>query len=219
MTTRQIFTTSNARIKISRKQFSNGQESATISGYAIVWDETSTDRGGYFVRLAPNSALFTNPVLALWSHDITRPLASTANETLRILAADEIGVPVEIDLDTATTTGADTLAYVASQLVGGMSFSMANGFEDYAESEEMDATTGKKQKILTVSKFTCDEVSPVAAPAFSATTLAVKPVAEVMPLEPLPAGTPPVAGGMSTATPNRIAAGHQLHRLKLQLAK
>ena len=99
--------------------------------------------------------------------------------------------PVEIDLDTNTTTGADTLAYVTSQLVGGMSFSMANGFEDYSESEEMD-TAGKKQKILTVSKFTCDEVSPVAAPAFMATTLGLKTPMEVLePLEPLPAGRLP----------------------------
>ena len=56
MKNRQIFTTSNARIKVSRKKFANGQEQTTVSGYAIVWNDISTDRGGYAVRLAPNSA-------------------------------------------------------------------------------------------------------------------------------------------------------------------
>jgi phage head maturation protease len=115
--TRTTFTTVNARIKVKRQKFADGTEKTTLQGYPIVWNTLSSDRGGYKVRLAPNSAIFSTPTMALWHHQFDKPIGGTVNETLRILAADDIGVPVEIDLDLDTTAGSDALAYVSSGLV------------------------------------------------------------------------------------------------------
>lgn len=219
---RTVFTNADARIKISRKKFADGTEATTLTGYPIVWGAVSSDRGGYKVKLAKNSATFTDPVMALWHHNFAAPLSGTVNQTLRILAADDIGIPVEIDLDLNTTAGSDALAYVSSKLVGGMSFSMANGFEEYTEEKDGD------DRILNVSKYTVDEVTITPIPAFSATTIGKKPdeadQQEPQELEPLPAGTPPVAGGMSQSlTPNgakhRIEAANRLRSMKLELLK
>jgi len=158
-----------SKIKITRRTFADGQEGTTIAGYPILWNAISSDRGGYKVKLAKNSATFTAPTLALWAHDFSRPLASTANNSLRIGAADDVGVPIEIDLLTTTTTGADAAAYIAAEMVTGMSFSMANGFEDYSEAEQDDET------ILTATKYTVDEITVCINPAFIETTIGIKP--------------------------------------------
>ena len=205
-TSRQTYT-SNHPVKVKRKTFDNGQSPVTtVTGYPILWNQNSSDRGGYVVRLAPNSAIFSNPMLALWNHDFSKPLASTSNDTIRILAADDVGVPVEIDLDENTTAGADAAAYANSKIGLGFSFSMANGFEDYSESKEGDTN------VVTVSKFTSDELTLTIIPAFAGTvsTLGTKET-----LEPMPVGTPPVAGGMSSVN----SAKHQLRRSKLDLLK
>ncbi len=210
---RQWFAAPDSKLKITRKDFADGKSSiVTLAGYPIVWNDTSSDRGGYKVRLAKNSATFTQPAMALWHHDFSKPLASTANGSLRIGQADDYGVPVEIDLDTNTSAGADAAAYVTSGLVKGMSFSMANGFEDYNESSEGG------QKILNATKYTVDEVTITAIPAFAAATIAPKP--EDNEEEGAAGGEAPAAGGMSDKpAPNRITASHRLASLRLAVLK
>jgi len=204
---RQTFTTkaADAKIKFSSRTFVSADGSTieipTLTGYPIVWGATSSDRGGYKVRLNKDSANFTSSVLALWNHDFGQPLAGTTNQTLRILAADDTGVPIELDLDMNTTAGRNTAAYVRSELVGGMSFSMANGFEDYTETKDDSG-----DKIVNAAKYTVDEVSVTPIPAFSDSSIGVKqddsdPEAHD---DPAPVGTPPVRGGMSKLSEAQI---------------
>jgi HK97 family phage prohead protease len=135
----------------------------TLVGYALLWNELSDDRGYYKVKLAPGSALFATPCFALYNHDFAAVLGNTANGTLRIMP-DTTGIKVEIDLPD-TTGGRDTAELVAKKYIGGMSFSMQKGFEEYSTNEEGDET------IITVTRFTCDEVTVTGIPAFKSTSI------------------------------------------------
>lgn len=143
----------------------------TLKGYPICWNVLSSDRGGYKVRLAPGSAKFTTPCLALYGHDFNKPLGNTANGSLRILPADDYGIPVEIDLPD-TTSGNDCAEEVEDGYTRGMSFSMANGFEEATDSVEV--IDGVETKVKTVTKFTVDEVTVTIVPAFVETTIEIK---------------------------------------------
>jgi HK97 family phage prohead protease len=140
----------------------------TMTGYPIVWNVLSTDRGGYSVRLMPQSACFFAAVAALYDHDWGQVLGTNSAKTLRIGAPDEIGIPVEIDLPN-TTYGRNTAVLVARGDVKGMSFSMMNGFE------QSFASTEGNQRVLNVTKFTVDEVSVLVDPAFTQTSINLLP--------------------------------------------
>jgi HK97 family phage prohead protease len=142
------------------------KQGMTLKGYPITWNQTSSDRGGYSVRLVPGSAKFTTPALALYRHDFSQVIGNTANGTLRIMEADETGIPVEIDLPD-TTTGNDVAELVAKGYISGMSFSMVNGFENSFTTKENDT------EIVNCTSFTVDEVTVCADPAFSSTTIEV----------------------------------------------
>ena len=205
--TRRAFAAPDARIKFTRKTFDDGKSPmVTLTGYPIVWGDISSDRGGYKVRLTKGAAAFTDQVYALWHHDFSKLLAGTGNKTLRIGQADDYGLPVEMDLDANTTAGRDAAAYVASGLVNGMSFCMANGFEDYSESTE------DGQTIITCTKFTVDEVTITAIPAFAGTQIGVKDEDADKPNPPTPAGGMSQVEGLS-----RINAFVQAQKLRLAM--
>jgi HK97 family phage prohead protease len=119
------------------------------------------------VQLATNSATFCTPTLALFNHDFKSVIGNTANNTLRIGQADATGIPIEIDLPD-TTTGNDIAELVSKGYIAGMSFSMANGFEQYSEANVSGTN------VLTCTKFTVDEVTVTAVPAFTSTSIGVK---------------------------------------------
>jgi HK97 family phage prohead protease len=137
---------------------------ATLSGYAMVWGAVSSDRGGYKVRLLPNSATFTTPTFALYHHEFANVIGNTANNTLRIIP-DDTGVRVEIDLPD-TCTGRDVEELVEGGYVGGMSFSMVTA-------PEGNETVEAGETILNVTGFVCDEVTVTPIPAFVATSIEV----------------------------------------------
>jgi HK97 family phage prohead protease len=157
----------DARIQFAAAVEGEPNKIATLSGYAIVWNVPSSDRGGYKVRLAPGSATFTSNVHALYHHEFRDVLGDTASQTLRILPADDYGVPVEIDLPN-TGLGRDLLELVRTSRVRGMSFAMTDA-PTAVENVEGDQT------YLDVSAFVCDEVTVTPIPAFTETTIAVKP--------------------------------------------
>lgn len=136
---------------------------ATISGYAIVWNAVSSDRGGYKVRLMPGSARFTAEAHALFHHDYSKPLGDTTSGTLRILPADDVGIPVEIDLPD-TSYGRDCEELVEGGRVRGMSFAMTTSPTASEVKEGADT-------ILNVTDFLCDEVTVTAIPAFTSTSI------------------------------------------------
>lgn len=170
---RQIVFSRRPALKMSAKPAAaaDDEPQVTLEGYALRWNELSTDRGGYVVRLKPGSAVFTNPVLAYYEHDVRALIGNTANNSLRIFP-DDVGVRVEIDLPD-TTTGEDVAELVEDEYLSGMSFSMADGFE------ESYVTTEDGQTIRNATKFTVDEVTVCVSPAFKGASVTLQdPAAE-----------------------------------------
>lgn len=136
-----------------------------LTGYPIVWNATSGDRGGYVARMATNSAEFSKDgVLALYNHDAGMVLGNTANNSLRVIP-DDYGTRVEIDLPD-TTYAKDVAKLVQGGYVAGMSFGMIP--QEWKDSEEAG------QKIRIYSKFLVDEVTVTPIPAFIQTTIAAQ---------------------------------------------
>jgi hypothetical protein len=177
----------------------------TIKGYALVWNVLSSDRGGYKVRLLPGSAKFTSTVHALYHHEWTGgPLGDTQTNTLRILPADDYGIPVEIDLPD-TTNGRDTLELVRTGRMTGMSFAMI-GKPTSHETEEDGET------VLNAEAYEVDEVTVTALPAFTQTVVAVKPDPEP---EQLSADKKNPESGKESARQSRKLSELRLSVLKL----
>lgn len=163
-TEKRVVFTADARldIKFLASKSATSTAPGTLSGYAIVWNSLSTDRGGYQVRLLPGSARFMSETLALHHHQYDQVIGNTANGTLRI-ANDQIGARVEIDLPN-TSAGRDVEELVAKKYIRGMSFAMiqiASG-RDVIENG---------QTIFEVTDFLCDEVTVTPIPAFTDTSI------------------------------------------------
>lgn len=135
-----------------------------LSGYAIVWNTLSVDRGGYKVRLLPNSARFTPQVHGLWHHEFRDVLGDLETGTLRIFP-DPYGVKVEIDLPN-TNAGRDVAELVSTRRVKGMSFAMV-------DDPKFTTTREDGVEIHDVTDFLCDEVTITAIPAFVLATIGV----------------------------------------------
>jgi HK97 family phage prohead protease len=140
-------------------------DSRKVSGYAIVFNVLSPDRGGFKQRFAPESVNRTlnsgADVWALHSHDMKSPVARRGNGSLR-LKADNHGLFTEFDV-AATRAGDDMLELIRSGVIVGMSFGIANA-------------KGRKSVIggmpvYTYSDMDLIEVSPTAAPVFSQTSV------------------------------------------------
>ena len=160
--TRRVIFTADSRFAVAK---ADGKP-VTLSGYALVWNVLSSDRGGYKVRLLPGSATFAEPTLALFHHDFRHVIGNTENGTLRI-TPDSYGVKVEIDLPD-TSTGRDVYTLVRDKYIRGMSFAMATSPRGRTVKED-------GQEILEAEAFECDEITVTAAPAFTQTTIDIKP--------------------------------------------
>lgn len=138
----------------------------TFSGYAAVFDSPSEDLGGFTETIAPGAFKRTlaarNDVKLLWNHDMGEPLASTRSGTLRLFE-DATGLRVEADI-APTTRGKDLSILMQQGIVHQMSF----GFNVMRDSW---ADGGSKRRIESVRLF---EVSVVTAPAYTATSAAVR---------------------------------------------
>lgn len=211
--TKRVLFTASPSLKVKRQTFAAGEngaaagggEKTTLSGYAILWNQLSDDRGGFFVRFLPGSVHFATPTFAIFHHDFRVILGSTANSTLR-LTSDDVGVRVEIDLP-ATTQAADVATLVDGGYVSGMSFSMLY--------DDILVTTNKTengQDIVEVSAFTCDEVTVTAIPAFTATSITVKTADK-------PAPDRPAEASVETPRTENHASARAAHALRLQQMK
>src|SRR4051794_41100612 len=111
--TPELFEDGNKRILFNgdaRFSLETTNDKTTLTGYAMIWGALSGDRGGYKVRLLPNSARFSEPTFALLNHSWRDMLAFTEDGSLRI-TNDNIGAKVEIVLDNSTA-GVDARRYV-----------------------------------------------------------------------------------------------------------
>lgn len=178
------------------EEAAEGEWASTIAGYVIKWGDVSTDRGGYTVKIAPNSVKFDPTTFALFHHNYEKVLGNTENKTLRLIP-DNVGVRVEIDLPD-TTAGRDTSELVEDQYIRGMSFSC------YPETWETSEVGDKTE--ITLTSFRCDEVTVTAIPAFGDTSIEV-----VSESEPAASG----AGDYSKTTLAADAAKLQSFKLAL----
>lgn len=163
---KRILFNNDAKFQLAAATSAVGDTLTTLTGYALVWNVLSSDRGGYFVRLLPGSATFLSPTFALFNHDYGAPLARNDDGTLRI-TSDDYGVKVEIDVPN-TTLGRDLQTLIARQTIRGMSFAMVPGGDSETSTED-------GQEIITFSKFEADEVTITAIPAFDETSIIVEP--------------------------------------------
>jgi HK97 family phage prohead protease len=107
-------------IQFDATETANNSSTRTVSGLAIVYNTLSDDRGGYQVRIVPGSAQFTEPTLALYSHNYENILGSTANKTL-VMEDTPDGIKVQIQLPD-TQLGRDTYVLIRDGYMRGASF-------------------------------------------------------------------------------------------------
>ncbi|MCM3600637.1 HK97 family phage prohead protease [Robertmurraya korlensis] len=135
----------------------------TLTGYAVKWEKKSVVMGYYrkfreqFKYGAFSESLQRDDQRFLWSHDTSKVLGRTKNNTLR-LVEDSIGLRFELDLP-KTTLGNDTYETIKRGDVDGVSF----GFSMI--SEEIDEPDDDLM-LRTVTKAKLLEVSAVAFPAY-----------------------------------------------------
>lgn len=163
----------NADARFALRPAADGNGPGTLDGYAIVWNQKSTDRGGYKVMLSPGSARFEATTFALFNHSYDAPLARTDNGTLGI-TQDDYGVRVSIQLPN-TSTGKDVAELVKSGIVKGMSFGMLLTGAKFSTSTDADG-----DEVDTFTSFGVDEVTCTPIPAFTGTSLGVAQQAEQM---------------------------------------
>lgn len=139
----------------------NGKTLKRVSGLAIVYNTLSDDRGGYFVRIKPNSARFTTPVLALYNHEYQNLIGNTENGTLRLTDSPE-GIKVEIDLPD-TQLGNDIYTLLKDGYMKGASFGAV----------PLKTSTSKENGVLVEDylEMLVDEISLTPVPAFTKTKI------------------------------------------------
>ncbi|MFJ8268525.1 HK97 family phage prohead protease [Peribacillus asahii] len=137
--------------------------SKMLSGYAVKWEQKSVVMGYFrkfreqFKQGAFVESLQRDDQRFLWSHDTSKVLGRTKNQTLRLFE-DSIGLRFELDLPD-TTLGDDTYKSIKRGDVDGVSF----GFNMISEEiEEPDDDL----MLRTVTKARLFEVSAVAFPAY-----------------------------------------------------
>lgn len=92
-----------------------------VRGYVAVWNVLSSDKGGYFVLLPPNSVVFPNyEIVLMYNHNEDYILACESNGSLRV-SVDDYGVLIEATLDN-TFIDEYVKTKVGNQTIKGMSF-------------------------------------------------------------------------------------------------
>ena len=135
----------------------------TLSGYAVKWEKRSLVLG-YFMKFREQfkkgafaDSLQSEDQRFLWSHDTSKVLGRTKNNTLR-LREDDTGLHFELDLP-KTTLGNDTFESIKRGDVDGVSFGFQMISEDIEDPDD-------DLRLRTVTKAKLLEVSAVAFPAY-----------------------------------------------------
>ncbi|MDA1849119.1 HK97 family phage prohead protease [Bacillus cereus] len=147
--------------KIEIREDDNGNR--TLIGYAVKWEKKSLVMGYYrkfreqFKNGAFTETLRNDDQRFLWSHDTSKVLGRTKNNTLR-LSEDAVGLRFELDLPN-TTLGNDTYISIKRGDVDGVSFGFSMISEEIQEPDD-------DLMLRTVTKAKLLEVSAVAFPAY-----------------------------------------------------
>lgn len=147
--------------KIEIREDDNGNR--TLIGYAVKWEKKSLVMGYYrkfreqFKNGAFTETLRNDDQRFLWSHNTSKVLGRTKNNTLR-LSEDAVGLRFELDLPN-TTLGNDTYVSIKRGDVDGVSFGFSMISEEIQEPDD-------DLMLRTVTKAKLLEVSAVAFPAY-----------------------------------------------------
>lgn len=114
-----------APVKLEVRESGASPDEITVQGHAAVFDNLSHDLGGFRERIAPgafNDVLAAQPdVHLVIGHDMTMPLARTANGTLELLE-DEQGLRIWARVNTQLSYAKDLAEQLRTGLVDQMSF-------------------------------------------------------------------------------------------------
>jgi uncharacterized protein len=147
-----------------------------LIGYAALFNSRSADLGGMAEIIAPGAfttALKSSDVRALLNHDANLVLGRTKAGTLR-LRQDAVGLLAEIDVPN-TPAGDGVLESVRRGDISQMSFSFRVAPNGDKYSTDSDGRV--LRRITEVAEIF--DVSPVTYPAYAATTLSVRALAQV----------------------------------------
>ena len=140
------------------------------AGYAALFN-SEAEIGGYFREVIAPGAFadaIGGDVLALYDHDMGRVIGRSTAGTLR-MTEDDTGLAVEIDLPD-TTDGRDLTALMERGDIRGMSFGFMVTKETWDETVE--------PPLRTIQGIDLIEVSAVARPAYSDTSIALRSLTE-----------------------------------------
>jgi HK97 family phage major capsid protein/HK97 family phage prohead protease len=128
---------------------------------SIAYGKFSKDLGGFRERIVPGAFKTENrDVKLLWQHDPTKPLASTAGGTLKLMDSDK-SMNVIAHLDPSISFHSDALAAVKRRDASGLSF----GFR-VLEGGDRWTTDADGNRIRELRKIEAREFSVVTFPAY-----------------------------------------------------
>lgn len=141
----------------------------TLRGFAAMYNSLSEDLGGFREVIAPGAfrAAFSEDadVKAFWNHNSDYVLGRTTSGTLRLID-DERGLMIEID---PPASAANFIEAVTRGDVSQMSFGFA-----VAENGDSVEITDDGTVLRTLREVDLFEVSPVAMPAYPATSISAR---------------------------------------------
>lgn len=204
------------KLTVERFAVKEGTE-LTLSGYCVVFNVLSTDRGGYVVSIPPGSMKLPDyDVVALYNHDDSHILGRVSNGSLSF-SEDATGLLVTITL-ADTQYNRDLYAQVQRQDIKGMSFGaypLKTRAEkrtiteaDVAPDSGLTAYIGKELDVEHYEEWLLDEVTVTGLPAFPQTTLEV---ADSKPAEPKEEPKAEEAPVEEAAAYSKTPAGEALH--------
>ncbi len=156
--------------QIKSAETREGDKGKTLVGYAAVFNSRSEDLGSFVEIIAPGAFTKTlqenRKIKALAHHEWDQVLGAVSSGTLR-LKTDEVGLHVEVDPPN-TTYANDLVESVSRGDIDGMSFAFEPIIDEWEYNRETDQYT------RTLKEVRLFEVSFVAYPAYSATTVALR---------------------------------------------
>ncbi|WP_439496839.1 HK97 family phage prohead protease [Bosea sp. (in: a-proteobacteria)] len=127
---------------------------AEISGYAIQWNKPAVIAGLFEERFAPgafDASIREHPdVVALWSHDASRPLARAKNGTLT-LRSDRVGLWYSLTPNPDSPLGQEAIATIGSGTLDQVSVGFASEVEEWEDNDDIPRRLVTRARLYEVS--------------------------------------------------------------------
>jgi HK97 family phage prohead protease len=126
----------------------------TITGYAISWNQPAIIAGAWeerFARGAFDAHLQEKPdVVALWAHDVSRPMARVSNGTLK-LRSDNVGLYYSIIPNADSPLGQEAIAMVGTDTVNEMSVGFSSEIEEWEDTDSLPRRLITQARLIEIS--------------------------------------------------------------------